>query len=134
MCFITPSNILKAKIARRDIIAFKSVYIRTGLKKVTIVSPVRGFEWKVGILYKANMECELLYKGKNVHAGFHCFKQKAAAKNYSGNTVVPIMIPKGAYYYENKSQFVSNRMVLLGSDIKIFEKVARVLKPIRKTK
>ena len=69
-----------------------------------------------------------------MHAGFHCFKQKAAAKNYSGNTVVPIMIPKGAYYYENKSQFVSNRMVLLGSDIKIFEKVARVLKPIRKTK
>lgn len=132
MCFLTPPNVFKAKVARRDIIAFKSLYVSQIGTRQTITSPVKRFSWKVGTLYTCPMDAQLSYKGKNIYVGFHCFKKKKGAADYSGNTVAPVMIPKGAFYYENEDQFVSNKMILLGSNIEVFEKVAKALKPIKK--
>lgn len=135
MCFITPNNVRKAKTATKDIIAFKAMNLVIENNKQEMRSPTkRTFKWTVGKLFNADLENPLPFTGANINVGFHSFKRKSGAKNYGGNTVVPVMIPKGAIYYENKTQFVSNQMTALGTNIEIFEKIAKALKPIKKSK
>lgn len=128
MCFKTRSMDNKASVATKDIIAFKL------MKHITLTeahSPFRPCAWRIGKIKRSDLPKTLRYHGQEIEVGLHCFKTAGSASNYSfkerDNKLVVVMIPKGALYYENRTQYVSNKMIFLG-DAKIFKKAANVLK------
>lgn len=127
MCFFTRPRVKAAKVAKSDIVAFKL------MKNVTLIqasSPFQSKKWDVGTIQSAKLRTKLNYAGERINEGFHCFKTPDDARRYSRecyHKLVPVLIPAGSSYYENDTQFVSNCMVLLGTDLKIFKKVVKKL-------
>lgn len=128
MCFSPKSNVRKAKTARSSIIAFK---LMRCVKENTALSPFQYFTWTTGKEYSSYLNRELDYPGQGINEGLHCFKTLKDAKNYPSreqyHEIAVVMIPKGAMYYENDEQYVSNRMVMLGTNISLFKKVVKKL-------
>jgi hypothetical protein len=129
MCFYTRRSVTKAEVAKHPIIAFKL------MENVTMSgaeSPFRSTKWTVGRVKKAGLRKELNYGGQDIERGLHCFKTAASARRYmhrrASHKVTVVMIPKGALYYENDTQYVSNEMILLGTDLSVFRKIAKVVK------
>jgi len=128
MCFNTRPTVKKAKVAKSDIIAFK---LMKNLTNMSAESPFQSKRWNVAEPVTASLKIDLRYAGEKVEEGLHAFKSVAQARAYEfremHHKVVPVMIPKGSHYYENITQFVSNQMVLLGTDLSVFKKVVKKL-------
>ncbi len=122
MCFFPRKNVIKARVARKPILAYKALKVNGAV----VYSPLRYMEWKAGRVHKAKLKPKIS-KGSNIHVGLHCFKTKKKALTVT-STVFPVLIPKGALYYENDSQFVSNQMVLLTKDPATTDAFAKLIK------
>lgn len=128
MCFNTRPNVKQFKTARTPIIAFK---LMKNVTDRTADSPFRRKTWNVGVPYRAPLVTKLLYAGQDIYEGLHCFKSVGAARRYASGAshlkLVPVMIPAGARYYENETQLVSNKMIMLGTSTSLFRKVVKKL-------
>lgn len=121
MCFEKTSNRQKPKKATKPILAFK----RLRINGAELESPQYRHVWKMREVVKVKMQ-ESLYRETEVEAGLHCYiKKEFADKNWSGINIftVPVLIPKGATYYKNKNEIVSNRMILLDDNVKGIETI-----------
>jgi hypothetical protein len=129
MCFYPRKSALKAKVAKSDLIAFKLV---KRVNKNTAWSPFQDKVWVTGVEITSSLLKELDYKGQDIHQGLHSFKTVKSAQSYeyreSHHVIVPVMIPKDSVYWENETQIVSNKMIMLGTNLSVFRKVARKLK------
>lgn len=128
MCFITRPKIKAAKVAKSNIIAFK---LMKNIGISTAYSPFRDKVWQIGHPVSARLKTPLSYAGEEINEGLHCFKTAGDARRYASrekhHKLVPVMIPQGAEYYENDNQIVSNQMILLGTDLRIFKAVVKKL-------
>lgn len=125
MCFIRrPYLGGVAQIATHDISAFK--WLRKAGGKLE--SPHRtGTSWEQNIIVEAS-SFPRLTDTSEVHVGLHSVKTIVDAKVYfsqnlnheSNVCLYKVTIPKGSLYWENETQYVSDRMIL--------QSVFRVLK------
>jgi len=110
MCFVRKSG-QRRKKATEDILAFKRLRIQGD----DIISPYIYTKWKVGELKKADMQQNGLGE---IEQGLHCYvSEEIAVKNWGGCTTVPVIIPKGAHYYINDKEIVSNQMIVAADKI-----------------
>lgn len=116
MCFHKISNDQKPQVAEQDIECFKYLY------KDKLRSPIQLFQWKVGIVAESTIEDY----GSEIEDGFHACKTEEDAQEYIEETegndnhheyaIYKFKIPKGAEYYKNRTQYVSNKMVLVSAE------------------
>lgn len=128
MCFELPKgSSVRPSIARKNIIAFKL------FKKITFIeaeSPVKSFRWTTGKVEHSFLDAP---DDREIYRGFHCCKtpqqaRRLAQKWHDKYLVVGIVIiPKGAKYYQNATQYVSDTMQLLFPDINDVKKIAALL-------
>ena len=115
MCF-TKVTLNPPKTAETDILGIKVLR-----KSPTgrFLSPFRGrTTW--GMKRKVLLNWEKQRSGYKVYVGLHCFKNIEAAKkgfdrtyDQKGLKYFLVIIPKGARYYENASQYCSDQMELV---------------------
>ena len=108
MCFSLRPGVHKATLATKNIFAYKALYVN-GDK---ITSPSFNARWTPKKMKHARgfKKCTMF---SSIDEGLHCFKNKTLARYYtSGVKVFKVKIPKGAYYYENSTQYVSNKMMI----------------------
>lgn len=111
MCFINYRNQESAKVATEDIPVFKGLNVDY---KGVITSPVRKYtRWKVGVT-KTVWFMKKRGNPIDIQKGIHSAKNPLIARGWSdtGN-VFNAIIPKGAKYWENNNEFVSNKLKLL---------------------
>lgn len=127
MCFYVKDE--KRKKARYDIICFKLVDDESTIPVAK--SPFQGFKWTAGEEY----ECELDMPTYNkIHQGFHACKTIRGCRglekkwrDISKYNIGVFVIPKGAEYYENDTQYVSNRMKMLIGDYRYAKQIIKAL-------
>lgn len=129
MCFNVTND--KRKKARYDIICFKLV--RSNSTIGIAESPFRFFDWVAGKKYRSTLDNPCNYNG-DIHEGFHAFKTingcRRLAKLWDGVQEYNIgifVIPKGAEYYENDTQYVSNSMKMLIGDFTYGKQIIKAL-------
>ena len=109
MCFYKTSCRSVLKTANNDILVYKSLKISSTGK--TLRSPYRkGTIWKVGVIKKANLEINTYTH--HVHQGLHSGKTYNEVRNI-GDDIFICIIPRGAKYYENAKQYVSDKLILV---------------------
>jgi hypothetical protein len=134
MCFtINPLIMAEPQIAKRDIVAYKTVRFKSNFKRIgsffSFRSPIKLFEYLPFVLYKTDLEIreepvvtqvnfkrtKTEYVTKNVFAGFHCYRKLVKAKRRRGGSesVVKMIIPKGAHYIVNETEIVSDKIMLV---------------------
>ena len=129
MCFDVTNP--RKKKARYDIICFKLV---NDDSTITVAeSTIQGFEWAAGEEY----ECELDIPTYNeIHQGFHACKTAKGCRKLQKEwddgdglsyNIGIFVIPKGAEYYENDTQYVSNKMKMLIGDYRYAKQIAKAL-------
>jgi len=115
MCF-TKENHNAPKVAQTDILAIKVLRKSPAGR---LLSPIRGRTvW--GIKRKVLKDWEKEPSHYSVHTGLHCFKNIEAARREFAHAhdkktlkYFLVIIPKGARYYENSSQYCSDQMELV---------------------
>ncbi len=118
MCFVIRSEKKpKVKIAKKDIRVYKvigssghGIYYNLMGRRDTII------QWKKGYLYKDKIgRLKLFFDLWEINEGLHSFKKRKDANELvissHGRTIVIMYIPKGAKYYENGHQYLSNQLV-----------------------
>lgn len=107
MCFSKITN--KLKIAEKDIPCYK--FLRCDLK-----SPFEFYQYVPGAVNTVNLDKD--DSEFEVEEGYHSCKTLATAiqyreeQNEDHRKIYEFYIPKGAEYYENETQYVSNQIVL----------------------
>jgi len=113
MCLtIVSKSGLKPKIAKKDIVCYKSV-IRYNPINNTVDSAYKGYTYKLNsknkIIKKLFMELSIVIRGytrySELRIGYHSFNNLKEAKreaNYWNEYVVKCIIPKGSIYYNGK--------------------------------
>lgn len=113
MCF-TRLNLKPPEIADKNIVSYK--ILRKEDKN--ICSPFKyKYKWKDKSVRKARLETSCLL---NINKGFHSCIDLARAIRYGRKTVsckidcyiYKMVIPKGAKYYKNRTQYVSSQIRL----------------------
>lgn len=109
MCFRVTTRVQKAE---KDIIVYK--FLRDYTKGP--VSPHYHARWGVGAVKSSKLDLNHR-NGSEINIGLHACKTISGAKKLNGTrvTIYALVIPKGAYFYKNASQYVSNRMKLKSS-------------------
>ncbi len=115
MCFtIKTRRKLKAK---KDIICYKLVY-----EDLTPLYNFNdGFKYKLNKLENDKGKKDILrinksvYEYPNIDIGFHSYKTKKMCKFvriyiYNKNIIIECIIPKGAHYYVNNKEYVSDQI------------------------
>lgn len=106
MCFNLMSQNYDGRnplIAKKNIICYKSVYLnlaRSG--ELSIVSYVQNYRYTLGKLVEAKFDIHYYY----INAGLHSYKN-------IGSCNVKCIIPKGATYYQNDSEYCSNEIKIV---------------------
>lgn len=57
-----------------------------------------------------------------IDEGFHSCKTEAWVRSYHGSNVKKFIIPKGALYYENDNEYVSNQIMLVLPKVRTVKK------------
>lgn len=116
------------KIAKKDIIVYKTLYEHTGFKNTILRSPYMTMDYKIGyhyyqtgrkfgIKYVRN-NCDLEYSYIDIDEGLHAYTTiKTALKNYIRsmyiNCIVQCRIPKGSeYFIDNTDEIVTDNLIL----------------------
>lgn len=124
MCFTNTQNQETAKIAENDIECYK--YLRSWAEGLQ--SPMFGeFYWKE----KEINEVDLgeLDSSNEIDEGFHSCKTLKNCQTYRkynddyGLSIYLFIIPKGAKYFENGTQYVSDKIYLASKEPVIEEQV-----------
>ena len=117
MCFIVKK--LERKIAKKNISCYKILEKRNFGNRF-LCSPYYNFHWKLGVeesTYLENLDqYDIVFQ---INEGFHSYitKKKAIDKKTimlcnDISFVFKAIIPKGAEYYENEFEYVSNKLVI----------------------
>lgn len=117
-----------AKIAKTAIICYKAMEKRKVLgvyKKGSYVTPYQGAKMERGKTYSAVIKAECA--GSSIGPGLHsCKKVRFCAGHMNNSTglskckrsksdiIVKCVIPKGARYYQNDIEYVSNKLKIIG--------------------
>ena len=114
MCFYIDNNNRKRlakRLAKRDIICYKNV--RADLRPEFDYNYT--FKYELNTLFDDSKEIDILeitngFESDIINKGFHSYIKKP----YSLYTItVKCIIPKGAYYYKNKSEYVSDKIKII---------------------
>lgn len=110
MCFYIDNNNRK-RLAKRDIICYKNV--RADLRPE--YDYTGGFQYKLNKLFNHSKKKDILkvihyILGVRIDIGFH-FYIKESSHCYL--TIVRCIIPKDAYYYKNKTEYVSDKIKII---------------------
>lgn len=123
MCFTNTEGQLTAKVAENDIECYK--YLMNAGRGLE--SPCYDHMWKEKEVSEAAAFSE---EGKyEIEAGFHSCKTFSSCCIYrawmsdSLWAIYKFIIPKGALYFENATQYVSNK-IYLASEIPVKETIA----------
>jgi len=125
MCFIVDELDKKEKIAKDDIICYKvgRKYNKNWIFRDTFLPLFRNFTYKIGKLYKKCYPSRLIvevpefipirYSNGIIYEGFHSYKSKYTSY-YAMHSYCCVLciIPKGAKYYENKTEYVSDQIII----------------------
>lgn len=107
MCFHLMNENVKGDnplIADRDIICYKEVNLSvTRDGNLSILSEVQNYKYTIGKLVKANFEIYIW----EIYSGLHSYN------TMGGNCNVKCIIPKGATYYKNRTQYCSNQIKII---------------------
>lgn len=106
MCFTNNGKNTSVQIATKAILVYKGLDRYKG----KLVSPYYSeFQWKEK---KKVQEADFdSYPGYFAFYGFHSCKTAKNAKLH-GNRAYAFIIPKGALYFENDDQYISNKIYL----------------------
>lgn len=114
MCF-TRQNLKPPEIADKNIVSYKLLIKESR----HIASPFkRRYKWKDKNVRTARLENHHWY---NVYKGFHSFIDIEKAVRYGRRTLIDritdchiykMIIPKGAKYYKNRTQYASDKIRL----------------------
>lgn len=118
MCFqLRPANYKgqNVKIAKKDIVCYKEVSITSDDKgKLKLKSYIQGSPYTLGRIKSSKFDI----RSTEIYRGLHSYR-----RNYY-NANVKCIIPRGAAYYINKSEYCSNK-------IKIVEILPEAVKQIK---
>ena len=110
MCFRRKSTMKKAT---KPIYAYKGLNVREGhnIKERILISPYRSDK-----VWKEKERCieeefEKKSTARDLYDGFHSCKTAEDA-SYHSDFVYKFVIPKGSYYYENNTEYLSNQIYL----------------------
>ncbi len=109
MCFLT-SKSSRAKIAKEDIVCYKCL--------MGSVSPVYPFQYHKNKITPhvpiIKQWSQWQKKWKIIH-GYHSYKTRRMAEHsgYSYSTIREFIIPKGTRYYSNRTEYVSERIIMI---------------------
>lgn len=109
MCFINRRNQPSAKVATEDIHVFKGLTVD---KKGRLYAPVQKTRWRIGW---TKWSWRMVKSGSpdEIYRGLHSAKTWQHANKY-GDKIFNAVIPKGAKYWENDDEFVSNKLRIVG--------------------
>lgn len=128
MCFQNTRNLKNPKVAKADIVCFKTMKrLRSNRVQSIYYNDIFQNDWTVPVSYKigetyraTNMEgipieklevkMQAITTYKYINAGFHSFKKRINKLYKNGKTIksnVKCIIPKGTQYYENDRDYVS---------------------------
>lgn len=106
MCFNLMSKNYEGRnplIAKKNIICYKSVSLNlTHGGELSIRSSIRNYEYTLGKLVEAEFDINRYH----INAGLHSYKN-------IGKCNVKCIIPKGATYYENDSEYCSDQIKIV---------------------
>jgi len=117
MCFVIHKDHPKAKVAEKDIRAFKRLLWDEQSK--ALLTPVKFFKYKPNKLYKSSFT----YSGftnNHINKGRHSYSSLKKAKLLSlwssSKVICEFIIPKGSEYYYNPKleEYVSNKIMWTG--------------------
>lgn len=98
----------KMQVAKKAIIVYKGLYINSNNQE--LISPYRSTVWKVKKKKVENKMAKNSYR-QRLSFGFHSCKTIDTARLHASR-VYEFVIPKGALYYENDSEYLSNEIYL----------------------
>ena len=108
MCFIVTS---RSKIATKNIVCYKKSNQEWGERKAKFTP-----YFKVWFSYTVNKPTEkvrLRNYGGEIDEGYHSYKDVKRIE-YSSYRLGKFVIPKGARYYDNGSEYVSETLIFKG--------------------
>lgn len=112
MCFYLNNamDFQNAKLALDDITVYKLFKVKDGV----IRSPFRSCTWKIGCIKNTHLKTRAYY---TIDKGLHSFITVSGARNFhfrdGAHILLKCVIPAGAYYFKNGTQYVSNELVVL---------------------
>lgn len=106
----------KPQIATKDIKVWKMMRVEKEGRKNVYTSPFRGFTYKKGFhYYQEGKAFSFAIDGPTleIHQGLHAYRDKTAAISAGWWNCNPVrmIIPKGAKYYANEIEIVSDQLV-----------------------
>lgn len=109
MCFYVPNYATRpaALIAEEDIVCYKQLDV----SHFGLVSAVKGFSYEIGKTYTKTRFPSRTRKEDLTHEGFHSFI--AERKYNSVACSVECIIPKGAKYYKNSTEYCSSAIKIV---------------------
>jgi len=121
MCFYIDNNNRK-RLAKRDITCYKK--LKNDLRPEYDYN--YAFKYKLNTLFNDSKEIDILEITDGsfeddiiINKGFHSYIKKPYIKkpynlyNFYSTTTVKCIIPKGAYYYKNKTEYVSDKIKII---------------------
>lgn len=128
MCFENTRNLKNPKIAKTDIVCFKTMKrLRSNRVESKYYNDIFQNEWTVPVSYKIGetyratntqgipiekleVKMQAITTHKYINVGFHSFKKRINKLYRNGAYItsnVKCIIPKGTQYYENDRDYVS---------------------------
>lgn len=109
MCFYVPYYATRpaALIAEEDIVCYKQLDV----SHFGLVSAVRGFSYEIGKTYTKTRFPSRTRKEQLTYEGFHSFIDER--KHNSAVCSVECIIPKGAKYYKNNTEYCSSAIKIV---------------------
>lgn len=114
MCFYIRKGQTEAKIAEEDIHCFKVLDVIVRRKKKTYRSPSQWSHWKLGVVKGSRMLIRTA--STSIDEGLHSYKTpRPRAWLMGGNRkIFRAIIPKGTRYWDNRSEYVSKNLKVVG--------------------
>lgn len=115
MCFTVHPKHKRAKVAKEDIICYKTFYKwHLDKKKTEVKSQWRGFVYKLGWLYELDGYMVVRKPWNEITVGLHSYILKPEHNWADPTIVIKCIIPKGAKYYVNPEygEYVSDQIII----------------------
>ncbi len=110
MCFSNSQHQKGVKIATEDIPVFKALKTND---EDELTSPVKtGTIWKIGKI-KRVWFMRRWGVPVEINRGIHSGKDRYGASGFCA-PIYNAVIPRGSIYWENKSEYVSNKLIIIG--------------------
>lgn len=118
MCFNVGAQKVALK-ATKDIIVYKAFSSTRGDNKFS--TPYQSTVYTVGVVKKAKIRAQAV---RTVSRGLHSCITISRAKSH-GSIVKKAVIPKGSMYFKNRSEYVSDALMILPDGRKSSKKLKK---------